>query len=48
MTPEECAGMEGLITGFREIPVLNKRHALGRRTIQKGVLRESLMVLEKA
>ncbi|MBI4176187.1 MAG: site-specific DNA-methyltransferase, partial [Candidatus Aenigmarchaeota archaeon] len=36
-------------TGFKakEILVLNKRYALERRTIQKGVLRESLIVLEK-
>ena len=31
----------------REILVLNKRFALQRRTIKKGVLRESLIILEK-
>jgi DNA modification methylase len=31
----------------QEIAVLNKRFALERRTIQKGVIRESLIVMEK-
>jgi SAM-dependent methyltransferase len=36
-------------TGFsvKEILVLNKRYALERRTIKKGVLRESVILLEK-
>jgi len=35
--------------GFKinEILVLNKRFALERRTVKKGVIRESLIVMEK-